>query len=84
MRFLMTALVLAGLSGPVSAGHDLGIPPGKAAMTGIDRNKDGMTNGKDYAPGQSAAEPRAVDINMDGKKNGADYAPGQIRHNHED
>ncbi len=78
MRYVVLMLAGIGLATPVMAAHDLGTPPGQAAATGIDRNKDGRINGKDYAPGQSAAEDAAVDNNGDGKINGRDYAPGQI------
>ena len=60
------------------AAHDLGNPAGRAAAAGIDRNRDGNINGKDYVPGQFAAEAAAVDINSNGWTNGQDYAPGQL------
>lgn len=78
MRYTLTLLAIVGFSSPVLAAHDLGTPPGQAAATGVDRNRDGNTNGKDYAPGQSAAEAAAVDNNGNGRTNGQDYAPGQI------
>lgn len=78
MRYILSALAVIGLASPVFAAHDIGTPPGKAAAVGIDRNGDGRTNGKDYAPGQSSAEAAAVDINGNGKINGQDYAPGQL------
>ena len=78
MRYILSVLAVLGFAGPVLAAHDLGTPPGQAAAVGIDRNRDGNTNGKDYAPGQSAAEAAAVDINGNGRTNGQDYAPGQI------
>jgi hypothetical protein len=78
MRYALPMLALIGLAGPVLAAHDLGTPPGQAAAAGADRNQDGNTNGKDYAPGQSSAEAAAVDNNGNGKINGQDYAPGQI------
>jgi hypothetical protein len=45
---------------------------------GADRNLDGVTNSKDYAPGPSASEADAADVNGDGEINGKDYVPGQI------
>jgi hypothetical protein len=78
MRYVVAFLIALGFSGPLLAAHDLGTPPGQAASTGVDRNRDGNTNGKDYAPGQSAAEPAAVDNNGNGRTNGQDYAPGQL------
>lgn len=78
MRLIISVLAVLGATSPVFAGHDLGVPPGKAAAVGVDRNRDGNTNGKDYAPGQSAAEAAAVDNNGNGRINGQDYAPGQI------
>ncbi len=78
MRYVLLMLAVLGSSTAVHAGHDLGTPPGQAAANGVDRNRDGNTNGKDYAPGQSAAEGAAVDNNGNGKINGQDYAPGQI------
>lgn len=79
MRKIVSLLFVLGLATPVLAAHDQGVPPGQAAATGVDRNRDGRTNGKDYAPGQSAAEAAAVDNNGNGRTNGQDYAPGQIR-----
>ena len=79
MRYVLTTLAALALAGPALAGHDAGVPPGQAAMTGADRNMDGKKNGKDYAPGQSAAEDAAVDNDGDGMINGRDYAPGQRR-----
>lgn len=79
MRFTFATLALLAIAGPALAAHDVGTPPGQAAATGVDRNKDGMINGKDYAPGQSAAEPIARDNNGDGVINAQDYAPGQRR-----
>ena len=67
MRYILSTLALLGLAAPAFAAHDLGVPPGQAAATGIDRNRDGIINGKDYAPGQSAAEAAAVDNNGDGR-----------------
>jgi hypothetical protein len=78
MRYIFVFLIALGFSGPVFAAHDVGTPPGQAAAVGVDRNSDGNTNGKDYAPGQSAAEPAAVDNNGNGRTNGQDYAPGQL------
>jgi hypothetical protein len=79
MRILITTLAALALVAPAFAGHDAGVPPGRAAMTGIDRNDDDRKNGKDYAPGQSAAEAAAVDNDRNGRINGRDYAPGQRR-----
>ena len=79
MRLIISTLALFALAAPAFAAHDIGTPPGQAAMTGIDRNGDGTKNGKDYAPGQSAAERAAMDNNGDGRINGQDYAPGQRR-----
>jgi hypothetical protein len=78
MRYIVAVLVVLGCVGPVLAAHDVGTPPGQAAAVGVDRNRDGNTNGKDYAPGQSAAEAAAVDNNGNGRTNGQDYAPGQL------
>ena len=78
MRYVLSMLAALGLAGPVLAGHAAGIPPGQAAMGGVDRSMDGKTNGKDYAPGQSAAAGDRDDINGDGRINGQDYAPGQL------
>jgi hypothetical protein len=78
MRTILALLAIVGFSTPLLAGHDLGLPPGQAAANGADRNGDGIKNGKDYAPGQSAAEAVATDVNGDGKITAQDYAPGQI------
>lgn len=78
MRYVLAILAAIGFASPAFAGHADGVPPGQAAKGGVDRNEDGRTNGKDYAPGQSAAEDEATDINGDGRINGKDYAPGQI------
>jgi hypothetical protein len=78
MRYILSTLAMLGFAAPGFAAHDLGTPPGQAAATGVDRNLDGIINGKDYAPGQSAAEAAAVDNNGDGTINGQDYAPGQL------
>jgi hypothetical protein len=78
MRYILLTLAVLGFAAPVFAAHDLGTPPGQAAATGVDRNRDGIINGKDYAAGQSAAEAAAVDNNGNGKINGQDYAPGQL------
>ena len=78
MRFIIALIAATGIAGPVLAGH-VGSPPGQAAAEGVDRNDDGRTNGKDYAPGQSAQEEGAMDLNEDGRTNGQDYSPGQNR-----
>ena len=79
MRILISIIAMLGLSAPLYAGHAAGTPPGQAADGGVDRNDDGRTNGRDYAPGKSAQEDEAQDINEDGKTNGKDYAPGQFK-----
>ena len=76
MRLPLSILVALGLAAPAFAGHDTGVPPGQGSA---DRNMDGETNGKDYAPGQSAAEAVATDVDGNGTINGQDYAPGQRR-----
>lgn len=79
MRLLLSTLAALALAAPALAKHDIGVPPGQAAMTGIDRNMDGTKNGKDYAPGQSAAAGDRADVDGNGRINGQDYAPGQRR-----
>ena len=78
MRYTLLIVAAFALAGPAFAAHDVGTPLGQAAAGGVDRNHDGKINGKDYAPGQSAAEPAAMDNNGDGVINAKDYAPGQI------
>lgn len=81
MRVLVSVFALLVAAVPAFAGHDSGEAPGINAADGVDRNRDGRTNGEDYAPGQAAkeADPMSIDRNGDGTKNGKDYAPGQIR-----
>lgn len=82
MRNTLLVIAAFAFAGPALAAHDVGTPPGQAAAVGVDRNHDGKINGKDYAPGQSAAEPAAMDNNGDGVINAKDYAPGQIPARH--
>jgi hypothetical protein len=79
MRILIPTLAALALAAPAFAGHEGGVPPGRAAMTGIDRNDDDRKNGKDYAPGQSAAAGDRRDVDGNLTINGRDYAPGQRR-----
>lgn len=79
MRLLISTIAMLALAAPAFAKHDIGVPPGQAAMTGIDRNIDGTKNGKDYAPGQSAAAGDRADVDGNMTINGRDYAPGQRR-----
>ena len=78
MRYTFLVIAAFALAVPAYAAHDVGTPPGQAAAGGVDRNHDGKINGKDYAPGQSAAEDAAKDNNGDGVINAKDYAPGQF------